>query len=290
MMLLWVAGTAVVLAGLAAVGFGIPVKEFGFGNTLILTGTIGVCTGLIMLSLAIVVRELKAFATGATDEQFAEPPAKPAAVLPKREFEFPVPTGREEEADDEAPVERPLFSRDQPAERGTDAAPPWQEEVTRDRERARGKAAPAEPDEEPEVKPRRNLLFSSSRREREAARAAEAATDQEPAIPAGQGAPLATQPTFADGWPPVERTRPEPPRRAARAPSTFNDAAADPIPERPAPPRLPEPEPVTVMKSGVVDGMAYSLYSDGSIEAQMPEGMMRFASIDDLREHLDHRG
>jgi hypothetical protein len=35
--------------------------------------------------------------------------------------------------------------------------------------------------------------------------------------------------------------------------------------------------------------MAYSLYSDGSIEAQMPEGMMRFASIDELRSHLDHR-
>ena len=47
--------------------------------------------------------------------------------------------------------------------------------------------------------------------------------------------------------------------------------------------------PVTVLKSGVVDGMAYSLYSDGSIEAQMPEGMMRFASIDELRTHLDQR-
>ena len=46
---------------------------------------------------------------------------------------------------------------------------------------------------------------------------------------------------------------------------------------------------MTVLKSGVVDGMAYSLYSDGSIEAQMPEGMMRFASIDELREHLDQR-
>jgi len=48
--------------------------------------------------------------------------------------------------------------------------------------------------------------------------------------------------------------------------------------------------PVTVLKSGVVDGMAYSLYSDGSIEAQMPEGMMRFASIDELRAYLDQRG
>ena len=63
----------------------------------------------------------------------------------------------------------------------------------------------------------------------------------------------------------------------------------------PAPPRREAPAPaaeadaVTVLKSGVVDGMAYSLYSDGSIEAQMPEGMMRFASIDELRSHLDHR-
>ena len=40
--------------------------------------------------------------------------------------------------------------------------------------------------------------------------------------------------------------------------------------------------PVTVLKSGVVDGMAYSLYSDGSIDAQTPAGMMRFASIDDV--------
>ena len=53
---------------------------------------------------------------------------------------------------------------------------------------------------------------------------------------------------------------------------------------------MPEDQPeVTVLKSGVVDGMAYSLYSDGSIEAQMPEGMMRFASIDELRAHLDQR-
>jgi hypothetical protein len=43
----------------------------------------------------------------------------------------------------------------------------------------------------------------------------------------------------------------------------------------------------TVVKSGTVDGMSYSLYSDGSIEAQMPEGMMRFASIEQLRAHID---
>jgi hypothetical protein len=83
--------------------------------------------------------------------------------------------------------------------------------------------------------------------------------------------------------------------RRTRTPSTLAEPNAAPTPppppERAAPTtaRSEEPAPVTVLKSGVVDGMAYSLYSDGSIEAQMPEGMMRFASIDELRSHLDQR-
>ncbi len=44
---------------------------------------------------------------------------------------------------------------------------------------------------------------------------------------------------------------------------------------------------VAILKSGVVDGMAYTLYADGSIEAQLPEGTVRFASIDELRDHLE---
>jgi hypothetical protein len=32
------------------------------------------------------------------------------------------------------------------------------------------------------------------------------------------------------------------------------------------------PERPEVVKSGVVDGMAYTLYADGSIEANLPEG------------------
>ncbi len=89
--------------------------------------------------------------------------------------------------------------------------------------------------------------------------------------------------TFEEAWPQ---------RRAGRTPSTFAEASAGAaVADRgPPAPRTEEPAPVTVLKSGVVDGMAYSLYSDGSIEAQMPEGMMRFASIDELRAHLDQRG
>ncbi len=44
---------------------------------------------------------------------------------------------------------------------------------------------------------------------------------------------------------------------------------------------------VTVLKSGVVEGMAYTLYSDGSIEAQLPQGRLRFGSINALRDHIE---
>ena len=47
-----------------------------------------------------------------------------------------------------------------------------------------------------------------------------------------------------------------------------------------------KPRAVAVLKSGVVDGMAYTLYVDGSIEAELPQGTVRFASIHELRNHL----
>jgi len=65
--------------------------------------------------------------------------------------------------------------------------------------------------------------------------------------------------------------------------------AEEPEPEaKPEPVPAPEPpgEPVAILKSGVVDGMAYTLYVDGSIEAELPHGTLRFASINELRDHL----
>jgi hypothetical protein len=44
---------------------------------------------------------------------------------------------------------------------------------------------------------------------------------------------------------------------------------------------------LSVLKSGVVDGMAYTLYTDGTIDAQLSQGTMRFSSIDALRSHLE---
>jgi hypothetical protein len=145
------------------------------------------------------------------------------------------------------------------------------------------------------------LFSSSSRKERERA---EARTTDPSAADLRIPPPAAPPPlkssevppplTFDDAWPQSERSRPaDAPsqRRSGRAPSTFTEPSAGAAgADRYSPvARNEEHPPVTVLKSGVVDGMAYSLYSDGSIEAQMPEGMMRFASIDELRAHLDQR-
>jgi len=45
----------------------------------------------------------------------------------------------------------------------------------------------------------------------------------------------------------------------------------------------------TVYKSGVIDGMAYTLFMDGSIEAELPQGKVKFASVDELQTYLTTR-
>ena len=142
-------------------------------------------------------------------------------------------------------------------------------------------------------------MFSSTRKERER----EQGRASEPLPPDMLSSELRPNPptpatesgepphvNFDDTWPRSDRQRPSdlPPRRPPRTPLTPGESASAPVADR-RPPQPQEQPPVTVLKSGVVDGMAYSLYSDGSIEAQMPEGMMRFASIDELRAHLDQR-
>jgi hypothetical protein len=293
MAVLLIAGIGFLLAGLLAIGFGIPVKEFSFGNTLILTGVIGACTGAILLGIWMVVRALKEIARrlGAgvpISGQAAGPslgPAMGALTSPASERGLPF-------ARDQQPAENPAGTAE------ASMPPPWHDEATsRDRGRLDAPAAP-EP-AAPAPKQRRNLLFSSSsRKERERA---EARTAEPPVAdrPAAAAPPVpesteASPPRFDDAWPKSDRSRagetPQPPRRSGRAPSTFTEPDAGADRQSPAPARQSEEQPpVTILKSGVVDGMAYSLYSDGSIEAQMPEGMMRFASIDELRSHLDHR-
>jgi hypothetical protein len=292
MVVVLVAGIGLLLGGLVTVIFGIQL-DLSFGNTLISSGAVVACTGVMMLGLWIAVRELKTIAGQLGSGLPAGSRAQRASSA-----------GLTATLGDQAPEDGGfLFSGDQPAaeHEGHPEAAPWRDEAA---SRDRGAAVAAPVEAVPAAKPRRNLLFSStSRKERERAGAAApepSAADPRPQGPgaASPGAPAATEPvevppaSFDDAWPKSERARTADaplPRRGGRAPSTFAEAGAVAADRHSPAPRNAEPPPVTVLKSGVVDGMAYSLYSDGSIEAQMPEGMMRFASIDELRAHLDQR-
>ncbi|HWV97164.1 MAG TPA: DUF308 domain-containing protein [Xanthobacteraceae bacterium] len=270
MPLLMIAGIAALLAGAAAIWVGIPVKEFSFGNTMILAGAVGLCSGLLLIGLGLVVRELKAIRRHLQDAAF-EPrsrddmdgPLLPAGSLAGRSGGdsdrlgtrriAPGPGDAQPTAvarrEDETTTPRPVVEsadRSGPGEAGPDVV-----------------AAPVPPAK------RRNLLFSSSRRSEALAGTGSAARPGPDASPKAAAEP---HPSFSGTWPRNERASRGGDVTARREPVT--------------PPTPPAPA-ATVVKSGVVDGMAYSLYSDGSIEAQMPEGMMRFASIEQLRAHLD---
>jgi hypothetical protein len=96
------------------------------------------------------------------------------------------------------------------------------------------------------------------------------------------------------------------PDRAASAPTgeptkSASDMPLPPIPARPrdnrpperrpeAPPPRPTERGPAILKSGVIDGMPYTLYADGSIEAELPQGTVKFASVDALRAHLEKQG
>jgi len=298
---LQVVGALAVLFGVVTIGIGIPVKEFSFGNTLIVAGTLGLCTGLILLGLSVLATELRLVArrlAAGNGRAAVDPRARP--TLPAFPTAAPADAG-------------PAFSPPPPIVPQTEppgASPvPWHEEPAGRGRPPEVPAAPAEAEQAasgPAQKPRRNLMFQSSVRKDRGPAAPGDLRGQPPMAPpvAEMGEPRPAN--FEDAWP-----RPDRPRAAERTPDRPADRAAELPPQRRAgrlPPAPAEPngppaaaertpparaeEPpagVTVLKSGVVDGMAYSLYSDGSIEAQMPEGMMRFASIDELRAHLDQR-
>ena len=260
---LQVAGLVAALIGAVALYYGIPVKEFSFGNTLILVGTMSLCTGAILFALSVVGLELRTMARRLASARPAQDSRARPALPP-----FPASAG--------APVDGgPTF--EQPPSGGGRIEP----------SRAPSVVAPVPEAAPPPVpKPKRNLLFQSSmRRDREHPEARPADPPPLSAAEAGETPPS----NFEDAWPKPDRMRGSetPQRRMSRVSATPADAGAtaNPPPSSPAEGQAA----VTVLKSGVVDGMAYSLYSDGSIEAKMPEGMMRFSSIDELRAHLDHR-
>jgi len=299
------AAALALLAGLGAIAYGIPFKEFSVGSTLIQSGTLGVCTGLILFGLAAVLSELKVM-SGRLRQRTSESDVR-ALQLPspgKAELESsPVSPTEDVWREGGSPRPRPRMpDLSSPLSSSPLSSSPLSSPLSSSLRPAEPEQETGEPSAEPAERPRRNLLFSSSsRRERERAekRASEPMpTDfrspplsEPPPVPLDEPAAAGPGSPPDNGWLRPDRSRspetsrPPFPRRLARAAPAFVEPEPAPTPE----PQDMDAPAVSIVKSGVVDGMAYSLYSDGSIEAQMPEGMMRFASIDELRTHLEGR-
>lgn len=331
MVLLMTAGIGLILIGLAAIGYGIPVKEFSFGNTLIVAGAIAVGTGTILLGLRAAVAELIA-ALGKLRLPAAASslePSLPAELSwPSPRPAAPPPLAAPAADDMRSSYERAAPPPSAEAIASDRETPPWQKDAERARARQRVMTTAPEPQPALPIEPapipapssdagsaaaeaaaaadedgrqRRNLLFHSTRRERLRARSGDAEDTDQPSL-----LDDLRRSAFDEAWPEPERPRgdrlrrrasesiaddkPAPPESAARATQPESQVESQVVSQAEAQSEAQDkPAEVTLLKSGEVDGMTYSLYSDGSMEAQMPEGMMRFASIEELRAYLDQR-
>ena len=314
---LLILGTVIAAAGVVLIGPGLPFGGRDYDPSIVTPGAVAIVGGLILIGLALAVRVLgriekalaarplphpvlqEEVATPATEESAAAvparipfppkpvaepaPPPAPAvatarvlpedAALERLREKFPTLVRLEN-----APVveDADVSLSPKPSARADEAVAETNDTVAY---RTNG-AAPArieprlEVQARPASRPERAKNFEAfwpkkQRPGREAqAPAAPQPTVQQPAAPALPVEPLLT---------------PEPVQFQFREPAPELRPVA-PAPMAPAP---EAPSTITILKSGVVDGMAYTLYSDGSIEAQLPQGTLRFGSITELRNHIE---
>jgi hypothetical protein len=349
-------GVMATAIGMFTIGFGIPINEFSFGNTLIIAGTVSVTGGLILIGIGAAVRELRRIADvagGRTPVRRPEPadplapgvglrngtglargtvPLKPNGESPNREARASEPRS--------TPV---------PAENGTAEGLP----TGRPRPnilplmRAIADAAVMEEADTVPLSPQAPARAAAGPARSE--RVAEVKSAQRPVAKLTGGATAAAMRTVALESPRVEDRWVDKPQQVEKPqqPHLFDTlwpagsnvdalAAGEAIVSEPKPKSEPkskgesksksgskpksEPKPkseaaipngwiepelavgekrdgaraatdaateLSVLKSGVIDGMGYTLYTDGTIDAQLSEGTMRFSSIDALREHLE---
>jgi hypothetical protein len=278
--ILFVIGGIAVVLGCAAIAFGVPESEFSFGNTLIVAGATTAVGGLIVIGLGAVVAKL---------QQVADALAVQFPIVPSRSMASFDADGLRGAAPARAP-----FPPKPKAEEFLAAASelPFEAEPI-----------PAPILQNPDVPSVtvEEATLSPSKPVGEAAASGFGSVIDRPAPPAEDE--LRHEPKLDTGW-----------RPAARQPSAYFDAVwpAEAKPAKAAPEPLGPPDPqidmpgreegaaeppvpselekqpaAAVLKSGVVDGMGYTLYVDGSIEAELPQGTLRFASINELRSHLE---
>jgi hypothetical protein len=270
--LLYLLGILSAIGGIAAIVFGVPVKEFSFGNTLILAGVTGLVGGLIVIGLAAATAQLQR-----VGEMLGARPLSKAGRFEPFEAPAKVPFPPKPKARREAPAaELPPLPMAEEKREPDFAAPSLRNPDVPLMAEEEAQELPLSPRHEPTAPPRTALAPE---------RKAPESTEQGSFEPSWRAPPKQPEGGYLDKmWPTAERT----PQPSAEPQSWSESIPRAPAPEPKVEPEvLPEEAPVAVLKSGVVDGMGYTLYVDGSIEAELPDGTLRFASINELRKHLE---
>jgi hypothetical protein len=312
---LLILGVVIAAAGVVLIGPGLPFGGRDYDASIVTPGAVAIVGGLILIGLALAVRVLgrieKALAARplphpVLQEEAAAPATEePAAAAPAR---LPFPP---------KPAPRPVPSP-APAVATLRVLP---EDAALDRLRekfptlVRIENAPVVEDAEVSLSPKPSVRADEAVAEANTAvaqqtnGAAPARIEPRLEVQARPASRPERAKNFEAFWPKKQRPGQEASALAAKEPAAQQPAAQQPpalpvepvlTPEpvqfqfrEPAPePRLVAPAPeaptmVSILKSGVVDGMAYTLYSDGSIEAQLPQGTLRFGSITELRNHIE---
>jgi hypothetical protein len=300
-LILLVFGILIAGAGVVAIAFGSTVSDSALGQSLIITGAISVVGGPMLMGVASLISRLSAIAESlrlrpaaqiprladarqpADSQRRPEPleagPRLPDPRLPDQRPQDP------RQAEPRAPEPRPADLTSAAAiEVSGSALERLRSTVRPDRVVANGEDVPLSPNgsghhqggerkPEPRSEPRPEPEVRSGGPE----------TGKEPRLdflfrPKTPPRPPQQGEQFDAMWPkrrPGDQSKPD---EVARQPSLGGE-----------PPRAErEPRSVAILKSGVVDGMAYTLYADGSIEAQLPHGTVRFGSIAELRAHIEN--
>jgi hypothetical protein len=327
-------GIVLAAAGVAAIGFGIPINEFTLGTTLVLAGTTGLAGGLVLIGLAAVVAELGRITEALKTRPLARPAARPPEavepVVPAAPSIVAVPTPgiaasvRPSQASIPSQANVPPRLRHEaqvrdarPIEANTLASPPSTVDASSSAiERLRSSIPRAE-----RPKPEASLVAdhddaplspNGNHQAQQPMPPSGQSQSPEPKVPtddrAGNTAvdalkasrldflfrakparPTTSPENFDAFWPSERRVggvEAEAGPKVEDVQSQMDQAVSvqDPPPES-MPPQ--EPPATTILKSGVVEGMAYTLYADGSIEAELPNGTVRFGSIAELRAHIE---
>jgi hypothetical protein len=305
--LLLLLGVVTTAAGLALIGAGAAFHEGTFDPEVLVPGTIAAVGGLLLIGMGLTVRELRRI-----ERVLAMRPIS----RPGRAGETPavsLPEARDTPARIPFPSKPKTGPSPQPASPGADAA-------TAATEDAAFETLPAKfPSWARSESGRVVAGTDASQMLRPPAQAEEAVREQKDPAAIGRGANgagparavahLEAKPRLS-GSPGRAKGRvfnsfwPVGPRRAVQTAAAAAAQIAVPMQPPAVAPASPgeaahEASPaadesataaeVSILKSGVIDGMAYTLYSDGSIEAQLPQGTLRFGSIAALRDHIESK-